>query len=648
MAFDLASAKPLSKGFDVSTAQPQPQQPQQQAEPQQEDSFLKNTLDVAGEFAAAINKGVVDIAEFFTTDQINAVLELSGSEKRVTPLSELPLIKEGVTGGFMEEGFAKDVVTGTGAAIPAALGAGTALRSIAQQAPAIGASSLGQTIAKQMGAGTASGDVALGALGGTGAEVGRGIGGESGAIVGSILAPIGGQAGVGISKLLFSKDGIRSLFNTVEGMSKEGASIMLAESMVRDNLGPDDVLKRLDSLGKEGLLADVGENFTSILKAAANRVPRVAGQQKQVLDARNSTSGSRILSGLDDATGLSALSADDEIIRLNKVLGPKINELYASARSTNLEMPEKIAKLISDSPTVAAAAKTADNRLADRAAIGEGVGTLDKIDAIKGALDDSIGVAIRQGENSKVRELTMLKNSMVNTIDNEIPVYKQARDMFAGKATLENATDLGRSYLKVSPRELKGITETMGESELRFFKLGAKEAIVDRFDKLQENANVMKRIFGKNGDVQKLKTLFNDPKQFKSFNDVLQQEANFAMTRASVQGNSSTPKQILDVMNAEDVLSNARDLLSRNPAGILGKVLSGLSDKKGSQATVDALSTIGDVLLTKGMPPAQIQKLLSKGTNRMLEEIFRKAIKPDLESSSLAPISAVTAQEVTN
>lgn len=97
------------------------QPPDAEAGPVQQDSLADDTLDVIGELAAAANRSVTEFVDFLGPGAVNSILSLVGSEKRVPTLTGA-LEFTGIQGGFMDEGTARDVVRGAGAAIPAALG----------------------------------------------------------------------------------------------------------------------------------------------------------------------------------------------------------------------------------------------------------------------------------------------------------------------------------------------------------------------------------------------------------------------------------------------------------------------------------------------------------------------------------------------
>ena len=75
-----------------------------------QDGLLKDTGDVLGEIMAGANRGVVDALNFFTVDQINAVSQLMGSDKRLPTLYDVPLIEDATSGNFMEKGALRQAV----------------------------------------------------------------------------------------------------------------------------------------------------------------------------------------------------------------------------------------------------------------------------------------------------------------------------------------------------------------------------------------------------------------------------------------------------------------------------------------------------------------------------------------------------------
>jgi len=144
------------------------------------------------EFAAGANRSILGALDFLGPDNINAILELSGSEKRIPTLTgEL-----GAEKGQFVEGLPGEILGGAGEVAGMAAGFGQALRTgAAQLSPLAQASeSALRGILRQTGKVGPVADVALGALSGAGAAVGKEVGGVPGELIGGVVAPLAGGA----------------------------------------------------------------------------------------------------------------------------------------------------------------------------------------------------------------------------------------------------------------------------------------------------------------------------------------------------------------------------------------------------------------------------------------------------------------------
>jgi len=219
MAFDLSTATPIqqpatsSGGFDVSTAQPINEtvnQEMTQQPPQAGNEQLASSVDQAmqgkglgtlAEFAAGVNRSIFGALDFLGPDNINAILNISGSDARVPTLTET----FGAEQGQFDPSLLGKIAGGAGEFAAAGLGAGAALRQGAKALPQLAGAgeSAGAGVLRQMGQTTAAADVGLGALSGAGSEVGREVGGETGAMIGGLAAPLAAVAAPAAIKSIF-------------------------------------------------------------------------------------------------------------------------------------------------------------------------------------------------------------------------------------------------------------------------------------------------------------------------------------------------------------------------------------------------------------------------------------------------------------
>ncbi len=619
------------------------------------DAFFNSPVGkVASQAAISVNRGAADIVDFFTTDQINAIRQMIGKEPDVPTLrGAINVLSGGEMKGpevqFMEPGIARDVVSGAGEVVPAAVTGGAVLRGIANQLPAVtGATRTLPGAIKQLGSTTGVQDAALGAVSGAGGEIGQEVGGDVGQLVGAIVAPVGAEASKNALKSLINlgQRGISALTTSLSQMSDDEAARLLSEAMIREGMGPEDVTRRLAELGPEAMPADVGNSFSRLLRAASNRIPQIEGRAAEVLNTRQAGSGARIAGATNEIV---AGNVDDAIQRYSAANGPRVKALYDEVRSKPIELSGRLKNLMEGKNSVSKARKKAESRLADKRAAGDEISHIDVIDATKQELDDQIGAAMRSGENNRARDLIRLKNIMVDEADAAIPEYKQARDLFAGGRQMEKAAELGEQYFRLKPREVSDLTRTMGASEKEMFKLGAKRAIEDKILDLNTNADQVRRLFGKNGDVTKLRSLFDDQASFNRFSRALEREANFALTRRAAQGNSTTAKQLQDLSAAQTAADDARAILmggTAEKAGAINRILGRMTGSRRDEAFVRGLEQAGDILLEANVNPERVRNLLRSGSKKMIEKELRQALKMPENTSVSAPVSASVAAQV--
>lgn len=223
------------------------------------------------EFAAGTNRSISGFLDFLGPDNINAVLELAGSEKRIPTLTGAVASP----GGFVEPGLLQRSLAAGGELSVAALGVGSALRNLAGQLPRL--SQAGETagagILRQAGAVTARQDIAAGAVAGAGQETGREIGGATGALIGGVLAPVAVAVPLTTAKAAASSllkkaaPSIDRLKETARGIYK---SLDESGVQVSDNSFSalaDDIAA---TLRKEGLDVDLTPKATAVVNRLQN------------------------------------------------------------------------------------------------------------------------------------------------------------------------------------------------------------------------------------------------------------------------------------------------------------------------------------------------------------------------------------------
>jgi hypothetical protein len=218
-------------------------QEQEQSQPEEKtEKRLPGIVAAPLEAMAGFNRAVTGLVDFLGPDQVNAILQLAGSEMRMPTLTKA--LAPATQGGFMEPGLGRDVAASAGEVAAAGLGTGQILRSAAQRLPqAAAGESVGRGALRQMGSSTPVQDLTAGAAAGAGKVIGEEHGGQVGGLIGSMVAPLaaspallsGARSAAGeAAKRAFRGGASRQqVANTIDDFAKAGSTPTLGQATGR-------------------------------------------------------------------------------------------------------------------------------------------------------------------------------------------------------------------------------------------------------------------------------------------------------------------------------------------------------------------------------------------------------------------------------
>lgn len=305
-------------------------------------------MSAVAELASAANKSIFQFLDFVGADNVNAVLDLVGSDKKVPTLTET----FGSDGGYMEEGLGRDVAQAVGKTLPVALGAGQAMRSVASKLPgAVASESAGAGVVRQMGQSTAKQDAVAGALSATGGELGEEVAGADGKLIGSVVAPLAsaGPALVKSSIKRQTQDKALELASPSVGQLKEQSS------KIYDQLESSGVRFNRDKFGAlvEGIVSKVGkEGFNSRLHPKVGAViDELANHTKKSLSFSEADT-------LRKVAGTAAKSIEPDEARLGRIIIDKLDDFLENTSRNAVEgQGEEVGKLASQARSLWARAR---------------------------------------------------------------------------------------------------------------------------------------------------------------------------------------------------------------------------------------------------------------------------------------------------
>jgi hypothetical protein len=118
---------------------------------------------------------------------------------------------------------------------------------------------------------------------------------------------------------------------------------------------------------------------------------------------------------------------------------------------------------------------------------------------------------------------------------------KQADKTFAGLSALKNAQEEGLNFGKLrNGEEVKRFISGLSDGEKETYKIGVKDYLMDKAMKTGDANSSARKIFSQPLEKEKLKAVFNNPKQFEDFAKRMNDEIRVFDTKQRLVGGSRT------------------------------------------------------------------------------------------------------------
>jgi hypothetical protein len=354
-------------------------------------------------------------------------------------------------------------------------------------------------------------------------------------------------------------------------------------------------------LGRNAMLADVGDNLRGQAGAIANSPG--AGQTiiRRALEERRAGASDRIRRDVDRSLGRPVnipQSVEATQTAARQAAAPLYDQFYA----TPIQVSENLTAIL-DRARASGAMDRAQrlmaidgfdpqdmfyrnypNSGADNPALNARF-----LDYIKRAVDDMAGPAVRSGERETARRYTSLAADLRNEVDNLLSpgnpaasVWAQARRTSGEGLAFEDALDMGRRALmnKIDPDEMAVEMAALTPHQVEAYRAGARSAIRSMMGEASaaygQNADVAaRRRLQSDFSQQRLRQVVENPNDARRINRRLQAESRFADTDNEVMRNSATSRRLAAQKEFPGAIE--RDVVSRElgQRGAFGMVLEG-------------------------------------------------------------------------
>jgi len=252
----------------------------------------------------------------------------------------------------------------------------------------------------------------------------------------------------------------------------------------------------------------------------------------------------------------------------------------------------------------------------------------DFLDQAKQVIGSMGNAAARSGDNNLARLRYQTAETIKDATDRRVPEYRQAREVFAGEAAIEDAMESGTKFERMTPAEVRQTIANMNESERQAFITGAVDQLRLKIGEAGTGRDLVKSLkLEVPFQRQRLAAIMGgeDSPAFQAFEKAVREEAEMAQTRGIVMGGSQTAAFQRDIQGADLGFDDMVDLLM-NPAsvtnvGALSRMFRGLLNRY--QGSGGQTGQRVAEMLTETSPAAQ-QRIV-EGVQRSRESARRSA-----------------------
>jgi hypothetical protein len=208
--------------------------------------------------------------------------------------------------------------------------------------------------------------------------------------------------------------------------------------------------------------------------------------------------------------------------------------------------------------------------------------------------------------NNEARILNGLKQSLVKELDAQNPSYAQARKIWSSGMEADAAIEAGRAIFDTPAKQFAKTMQAMSPQQRELARLGVAESIRARIDKAGPTNNALLRFFSNREQYNAIKAAFPDKESFAAFRTAMFNEARMRKSYDAVKGNSTTARQMMDIME------------SRNPAE------AGLTDAAFGAATGGGAGVVASLLSTAKSGLARMGGMTPQSAAKMVDMLFAR------------------------
>lgn len=258
------------------------------------------------------------------------------------------------------------------------------------------------------------------------------------------------------------------------------------------------------------------------------------------------------------------------------------------------------------------------------------------LDYAKRGLDGQITSAIKKGDLSTARDLSITRSRLVGEADRLIPGYSEARAVDEGRRALINAMELGRKLGRgtVDVRDaedmLKRLTPDSDdyadpESIRNMFRRGIADGIRRRMGRKATGEGAIGAVIGNRNAEEVTRLAFPDDASFQGFEQQLMDEVRQLPGEAMTRGAKVDASMFNDNALGAATPWSLAQALKGNPSLLTAQMAGDITRQSGHQMNERAAGVIADVMRSRPGAP-NVQDILSRIAQQRAEPARRAGV----------------------
>jgi hypothetical protein len=421
------------------------------------------------------------------------------------------------------------------------------------------------------------------------------------------------------------------------------AARKVAQSIERTGTPLRSVYDRLDDLGDDARIADLGENTRDLLRVSNNQAGAGREAIEQFASDRVGDSRSRISDGLRSATGKNPSDFYATLDALEASYRAKAAPAYKAAYSQPIDYSDfaldDLAKRIPARAWAKANALMQAEGYTPRQLLAkvadDGSVTFNRVPDVKQwdyvqrglreIAEGTDGAGAFGKQTDYGRAILNLRKELLKTLDAKVPAFGTARKIAGDAISMRQAMDTGRDLVGVGGEEARRAVAKLKGPDAEAARMGYLKALQDQFLKGRDGSDRVAAVWTPR-QREVFGVLFPGQK-FDDFAKAMADEAKKLKTARAVTGNSTTTRQLaqadeggIDVDFAASAATSGLTSAAIQAMARYARKLGGLTERSSSE--------MGRLLLARKQDLPSVLKEIEAAQRKIASSQFRDGLLP--------------------